>query len=54
MLKDVLDVFRRLKFDVIINGKKSDFTETEKDLENCESIVVSVPRRRGDISIKKI
>ena len=51
--KDVLDVFRRLKFDVIINGKKSDFTETEKDLENCENIVVSVPRRRGDISIKE-
>ena len=47
-LKDCLG-----KFDVIINGKKSDFTETEKDLENCESIVVSVPRRRGDISIKE-
>lgn len=51
--KDVLDVFRRLAFEVIIDGKKSDFTETEKDLENVEKIVVSVPRRRGDISIKE-
>ena len=51
--KDVLDVFRRLEFDVIIDGKKSDFTETEKDLENVEKIIVSVPRRRGDISIKE-
>lgn len=51
--KDVLDVFRRLGFDVIIDGKKSDFAETEKDLENVEEITVSVPRRRGDISIKE-
>ena len=51
--KDVLDVFRRLEFDVIIDGKKSDFTETEKDLENVEKIIVSVPRRRGDVSIKE-
>ncbi len=51
--KDVLDVFRKLKFDVLINGKKSNFAETEKDLENIEKIVVSVPRRRGDISIKE-
>ena len=51
--KDVLDVFRRLAFDVIINGKKSDFTETEQDLEKIEKITVSVPRRRGDISIKE-
>lgn len=51
--KDVLDVFRRLAFEVIINGKKSDFTETEQDLEKIEKIVVSVPRRRGDISIKE-
>ena len=51
--KDVLDVFRRLAFEVIVNGKKSDFTETEKDLEKVEKIVVSVPRRRGDISIKE-
>ena len=51
--KDVLDVFRRLAFEVIINGKKSEFKETEKDLENIEKIIVSVPRRRGDISIKE-
>ena len=51
--KDVLDVFRRLKFDVYINGKKSEFKEQEKDLENVENITVSVPRRRGDISIKE-
>ena len=51
--KDVLDVFRRLAFEVIVDGKKSDFTETEKNLENIEKIVVSVPRRRGDISIKE-
>ena len=51
--KDVLDVFRRLAFEVIVDGKKSDFKETEKDLENVEKIVVSVPRRRGDISIKE-
>ena len=51
--KDVLDVFRRLAFDVVINGKKSDFTETEQDLEKIEKITVSVPRRRGDISIKE-
>ena len=51
--KDVLDVFRRLDFDVILDGKKSNFTETEKDLEKYESIIVSVPRRRGDISIKE-
>ena len=51
--KDVLDVFRRLGFDVIIKKQKSDFTETEKELENVEEITVSVPRRRGDISIKE-
>lgn len=51
--KDVLDVFRRLSFEVIIDDKKSDFTETEEDLEKVEKIVVSVPRRRGDISIKE-
>ena len=51
--KDVLDVFRRLDFDVIINGKESDFSETEQELENIEEITVSVPRRRGDISIKE-
>lgn len=51
--KDVLDVFRRLGFDVIINGKKSEFKETEKDLRSVEKIIVSVPRRRGDISIKE-
>ena len=51
--KDVLDVFRRLGFDVIINGKESDFSETEQELENLEEITVSVPRRRGDISIKE-
>ena len=51
--KDVLDVFRRLDFDVIINGKESDFSETEQELENVEEITVSVPRRRGDISIKE-
>ena len=49
----VLDVFRRLAFEVIIDGKKSDFTETEKDLESIEKITVAVPRRRGDISIKE-
>ena len=51
--KDVLDVFRRLGFDVIINGKESQFSETEQELENVEEITVSVPRRRGDISIKE-
>ena len=51
--KDVLDVFRKLGFDVLINNKKSDFTETEQELEKLEKIVVSVPRRRGDISIKE-
>ena len=51
--KDVLDVFRRLAFEVYINGKKSDFTETEQELENIENIVVSAPRRRGDISIRE-
>ena len=51
--KDVLDVFRRLGFDVIINGKESQFSETEQELENVEEITVSAPRRRGDISIKE-
>ena len=51
--KDVLDVFRRLKFEVYIDGKKSEFKEQEKDLETIEKITVSVPRRRGDISIKE-
>ena len=51
--KDVLDVFRRLDFGVLINGESSNFTETEEQLKNIESIVVSVPRRRGDISIKE-
>ena len=51
--KDVLNVFRKLAFDVIINGKKSNFSETEKELEKLESIIVSVPRRRGDISIQE-
>lgn len=51
--KDVLDVFRRLKFEVYIDSKKSDFKEEEKDLEKIEKITVSVPRRRGDISIKE-
>ena len=51
--KDVLDVFRKLKFDVYVNGKKSEFNEQEKDLNDVEKITVSVPRRRGDISIKE-
>ena len=51
--KDVLDVFRKLKFDVYVNGKKSEFKEQEKDLNDIEKITVSVPRRRGDISIKE-
>ena len=51
--KDVLDVFRRLGFDTIINGKKSEYKESEDDLKNIEKITVSVPRRRGDISIKE-
>ncbi len=51
--KDVLNVFRKLDFDVIIHSKKSDFSETEKDLEKVENIIVSVPRRRGDISIQE-
>ena len=51
--KDVLNVFRRLKFDVIINEKKSAFNETEKELENIQKITVSVPKRRGDISIQE-
>lgn len=51
--KDVLDVFRKLKFDVIINDNKSDFSESEEDLGKVEKITVSVPRRRGDISIKE-
>lgn len=51
--KDVLDVFRRLDFGVLINGESSNFTETEEQLKNIESIVVSVPRRRSDISIKE-
>ena len=51
--KDVLDVFRRLGFDTIINGKKSEYKESEEELKNIEKITVSVPRRRGDISIKE-
>ena len=51
--KDVLNVFRRLKFDVIINNKKSNFNETEEELENIQKIIVSVPKRRGDISIQE-
>ena len=51
--KDVLDVFRRLDFGVVINGESSNFAETEEELKNVESVVVSVPRRRGDISIKE-
>ena len=33
--------------------KKSEFKEQEKDLNDVEKITVSVPRRRGDISIKE-
>lgn len=51
--KDVLNVFRRLKFDVIINNKISNFNETEAELENIQKIIVSVPKRRGDISIQE-
>ena len=51
--KDVLDVFRRLGFDVDINGKESDFMKADEELEKVENITVSVPRRRGDISIKE-
>lgn len=51
--KDILNVFRKLDFQVIINGKNSDYKETEEQLQDVESIVVSVPRRRGDISIKE-
>lgn len=51
--KDVLNVFRRLKFNVIINNKKSNFNETEEELENIQKIIVSVPKRRGDISIQE-
>ena len=49
----VLDVFRRLGFDTIIDGKKSEYKENEEDLNSIEKITVSVPRRRGDISIKE-
>ena len=51
--KDILNVFRKLDFQVIINDKNSDYTETEEQLQDVENIVVSVPRRRGDISIKE-
>ena len=51
--KDILNVFRKLDFQVIINGKNSDYTETEDQLQDIENIVVLVPRRRGDISIKE-
>ena len=51
--KDVLDVFRRLGFRVDINGKESDFSESDEELEKVENITVKVPRRRGDISIKE-
>lgn len=51
--KAVLDVFRRLGFDVIINGQLSKFDETNEELEKNDVITVSVPRRRGDISIQE-
>lgn len=50
---DVLNVFRKLGFEVFIKGIKSDFKETEDKLNNVDKITVSVPRRRGDISIKE-
>ena len=38
--KDVLDVFRRLGFRVDINGKESDFSESDEELEKVENITV--------------
>jgi len=56
--KDILNVFRRLGFECRI--KKIDNTqnevtymESEQDLEQYKSVIVSVPKRRGDINIKE-
>lgn len=50
---DVLNVFRKLGFEVIINSAKTNFKETEDKLKSVDKITVSVPRRRGDIAIKE-
>jgi len=55
--KDVLDVFRRLAFDCTVKNEKEEkeisYKEEENELEKYDTIIVSVPRRRGDITIKE-
>lgn len=55
--KDTLDVFRRLGFTCRIkneqNEKEISYQEDEQELKDYTTITVSVPRRRGDITIKE-
>ncbi len=55
--KDTLDVFRKLGFDCKVKNEKEEkninYTESEKDLQKYDIVEVSVPRRRGDITIKE-
>ncbi len=54
---DTLDVFRKLGFSCKVSDgakeKEVTYAESEKELENYDTIEVSVPRRRGDITIKE-
>ncbi len=54
--KDVLNVFRRLGFDCKVKNEKEEKAisyKEENELEKYDTIIVSVPRRRGDITIKE-
>lgn len=55
--KDTLDVFRKLGFTCKIKNlqeeRKITYQESEEDLEKYDIAIVSVPKRRGDITIKE-
>ena len=55
--KDILDVFRKLGFECNLisqnNQTKATYKENEEELSSFEKMIVSVPRRRGDITIKE-
>lgn len=54
---DILNVFRRLGFTCKIKSnndeKEVSYQEEESMLQEYETVIVSVPRRRGDITIKE-
>ena len=54
---EILNVFRKLGFSCLLKGndkeKIANFAEKEQDLICSNTVIVSVPKRRGDITIKE-